>query len=151
MQSFSEGPEAGASWGVPKLSPDHDERRVTEILEALLAEVRVLTAAARILVERELSRVGDTPRGFSPTARETWPEVLTADEVAAIFRRSVNGLKNACKLGHFYPPPFKVQPYRWSRADVLHHLEAGTKATRGPVEGTPRRRASGPRLVRKNP
>lgn len=61
---------------------------------------------------------------FSPNDRATWPELLTADEVAAIFRRQVSGLKKACQQRRFVPSPIQVRPYLWRRKDILRRLDA---------------------------
>ena len=60
---------------------------------------------------------------FTVEDRATWPDVLTAEETAAIYRRSVGGLKKAIQLGRFVPSPYQKQPYRWRKSDVLRHLD----------------------------
>ena len=142
----------GSRRPISQLVQGDQAARLADLLQRLVDEVRTLSAVIRPAVERQLSAHAISGQTFSAAHRETWPEVLTADEVAKIFRRSANGLKTSCKLGHFHPPPFQVQPYRWSRADVLHHLEAGTTAPRGRARGTPRPRgiASKRRLAVKN-
>lgn len=61
---------------------------------------------------------------FTPTDPATWPAVLTADEVAAIFRRAVGGLKKAVQRGGFVPAPFQVKPYRWRKSDIQRVVRA---------------------------
>lgn len=58
----------------------------------------------------------------------TWPLVLTADQVAAIFQRKVGGVKKCCQEHRFIPAPFQTHPYRWRKADVVRHVE-GARAT----------------------
>lgn len=60
---------------------------------------------------------------FTPLDSATWPVVLTASQVAAIYQRPVGGIKKAVQQGRFLPVPFKKQPYRWRRADVLRDVE----------------------------
>lgn len=65
---------------------------------------------------------------FTPTDRATWAEVLTAPEVAAIFRRKVGGLKKACQRTSrhpFVPVPYQSRPFLWRRADVIRALDSG--------------------------
>lgn len=71
--------------------------------------------------------VGGGPRQivFDPYDSSTWLPTLTADQIAAIWQRSVGAVKKQCQLGRFVPAPFQVKPYRWRRADVLRHLESG--------------------------
>lgn len=57
--------------------------------------------------------------GFLVTDPATWPPVLLADEVAAIFQRKVGGLKKSVQRHRFSPRPFEVKPYRWRRSDVI--------------------------------
>lgn len=60
---------------------------------------------------------------FKISDSATWPAVLTAEETAAIYRRSVGGLKKACQRGVFVPAPFQQHPWRWRRVDLIRHLE----------------------------
>ena len=65
---------------------------------------------------------------FTPTDRSTWGEVLTAEEVAAIFRRKVGGLKKACQRTSrrpFVPVPYQAKPFLWRRSDVIRALDSG--------------------------
>lgn len=62
---------------------------------------------------------------FSITDRATWPEVLTSEQVAAIYQRKVGGLKKACQERTMVPAPFQTHPYRWRKADVLRHIDGG--------------------------
>lgn len=64
-------------------------------------------------------------REFDTTDIATWPVVLTAMQISAIYQRPVSGVKKACQRGLFVPAPFTKQPYRWRRADVLRHIEDG--------------------------
>jgi len=61
---------------------------------------------------------------FNAADPTTWPLTLTADQVAAIYQRSVGGLKKACQRHRFHPAPF-TRPYRWRKADVLRDLATG--------------------------
>lgn len=62
---------------------------------------------------------------FDPCDDRTWLPTLTADQIAALWQRSVGGIKKACQQGRFVPAPFQVQPYRWRKADVQRHLQGG--------------------------
>jgi hypothetical protein len=66
---------------------------------------------------------------FDITDSSTWPVVLTAEQVAAIYQRPVGGVKKACQLHRFVPAPFQVRPFRFRKTDVTRHLEGG----RGPA------------------
>lgn len=65
---------------------------------------------------------------FNIADSSTWPVVLTADHVAAIYQRPVLGLKKACQLHRFVPAPFRTQPYRWRKIDVLRDVEGARGA-----------------------
>jgi hypothetical protein len=67
----------------------------------------------------------DVTPAFNAADTATWLPTLTAEQIAAIYQRSVGGIKQACQKGSFVPAPFQKQPYRWRRADVLRHLEGG--------------------------
>ena len=60
---------------------------------------------------------------FSPCDPSTWCATLTVEQIAAIYQRSVGGVRKAVQLGRFQPVPFQVQPYRWRKVDVLRQLE----------------------------
>lgn len=65
---------------------------------------------------------------FNPLDSSTWLPTLTVEQVAAIYQRSVGGIRKACQKHHkhpFHPAPFKVQPFRWRKVDVLRDLEGG--------------------------
>lgn len=62
-------------------------------------------------------------RDFDPCDSATWPVVLTAQQVAVIFHRSVMGLKKACQRNRFLPAPFQTGPYLWRRSDVLRRVD----------------------------
>jgi hypothetical protein len=65
-----------------------------------------------------------TTREFSVTDSSTWPVLLTAEEVAAIFRRSVGWIHKCCVNGTFVPAPKdNNKPRLWRREDVLRHAE----------------------------
>lgn len=62
---------------------------------------------------------------FDPLTRATWPELLTADEVAPIYRRkSGSAVIRAVQLHRFPVAPFQKYPYAWRRADVIRHLDS---------------------------
>lgn len=65
---------------------------------------------------------------FSICDRATWPEVLTADEIAAIYQRKVSGLKKSCQQRTFVPAPYRRHPYRWKKTDVIRDLDGVTHA-----------------------
>lgn len=53
----------------------------------------------------------------------TWPVLLDAEQVAAIYRRAPGGIKKSCQRGQFVPAPIATRPYRWRKCDVLRHVE----------------------------
>lgn len=63
---------------------------------------------------------------FNVADSTTWPAVLTAEQVSAIYQRPVGGIKKACQQHRFIPAPFHVQPYRWRKVDVVRHVEGGS-------------------------
>lgn len=68
---------------------------------------------------------------FNALDRSTWADVMTADEVAVIYRCvSVPALKKACQRGVFQPAPYQKHPYRWRKSDVLRDLEGGFQIRR---------------------
>lgn len=60
---------------------------------------------------------------FSPADRSTWPELLTAEQVAELWQRKVSGLKKSCQKHRFIPAPFQVRPYLWRKVDVLRFVD----------------------------
>ncbi len=68
-------------------------------------------------------------KDFDITDESTWPVLLSAEQIAAIWQRPVLGVKKACQLHKFIPAPFQVKPYRWRKADVLRAVDGG----RGPL------------------
>lgn len=58
---------------------------------------------------------------FDVVDPSTWPVVLTAEQVAAIYQRPVGGIKHKVHLGTFVPAPFLKYPMRWRKADVERH------------------------------
>ncbi len=60
---------------------------------------------------------------FDPRDVATWPITLTVDELSAIYRRSVGGIRKAVQQRRFYPLPFQRKPYLWRRDDVRQHVE----------------------------
>lgn len=67
---------------------------------------------------------------FTVTDRATWGELLTAEEVALILRRSVGGIRKAASTRTLVPAPFLTQPWRWRRADVVRYLDGPRAALR---------------------
>jgi hypothetical protein len=62
---------------------------------------------------------------FNAGDSSTWPALLTVEEVAAIFRRGVHGLRKACqpRATHpFVPAPAHKYPLRWKKTDVVRAL-----------------------------
>ena len=58
--------------------------------------------------------------GFNICDPSTWPEIMTADEVAAVFRRKVGGVIRSIQLGRFVPTPIKgSHPFAFRKSDVL--------------------------------
>src|SRR5688572_15593483 len=72
---------------------------------------------------------------FDVTKPDTWPVVLKAEEVAAIFRCSPFHLRRKARVGQFIPAPFQVptakgNPYLWKRSDVARHVGEAVTAKR---------------------
>jgi hypothetical protein len=59
---------------------------------------------------------------FNVADDATWPVILSAREVAAIYQRKVGGVKKGCQRHRFLPAPFLTRPWRWRKGDVLRHL-----------------------------
>ena len=68
--------------------------------------------------------------GFSLTDRSTWPDILTAEEVGPIYRRTPLAIKRQCSARTFVPAPFAKHPFRWRKVDVVRHLDAPTTSLR---------------------
>lgn len=62
------------------------------------------------------------------TNRSTWPEVLTVQDVAAIWRLSVYTVNRMVCKGLFVPAPNEGHPRRWRKDDVVRWLERRTPA-----------------------
>lgn len=60
---------------------------------------------------------------FDPLNRATWPEVMTAAMVAAIYHRAVGGLKKSCQQRTFLPAPYRTKPWLWRKSDVLRDID----------------------------
>lgn len=60
---------------------------------------------------------------FNVADPTTWPMVMTIEQVAALYDRSVKSVRNYSNVGRFVPVPFLTRPYRWRKADVLRHVE----------------------------
>lgn len=60
---------------------------------------------------------------FNALEPATWPLVLTLAQVAAIYQRSVGGLRKATQRHAFLPAHYRVKPYRWRKSDVLRDIE----------------------------
>lgn len=59
---------------------------------------------------------------FSAADDSTWPLVLTIDQIAAIYQRTVGAIRKALETQRFIPTPFEKRPYRWRKADVIRHV-----------------------------
>lgn len=55
---------------------------------------------------------------FDALDSATWPPMLTADQIALIYQRSVGAVKKACQLRRFHPAPAKTHPYRWRKVEI---------------------------------
>ena len=67
--------------------------------------------------------------GFSITDHATWPELLTSDEVAAIWRISLWNLNRQLRDGTFVPAPMpgtrRRGDRRWRKADIVRYVAPG--------------------------
>lgn len=62
---------------------------------------------------------------FNIADSATWPAVLTVEQVAEIYRRTVGAVKKACQQRRFVPAPFQMYPYRFRKTDVVRDVEGG--------------------------
>lgn len=63
---------------------------------------------------------------FDPNEPRTWPALLTAAQVAAIWQVSPGHLLKLVADGSFVPMPVdQAGPRRWRRVDVLRVVEPG--------------------------
>lgn len=74
---------------------------------------------------------------FSPVDRSTWPELMTLEQIAAIWQRKPGGLAHSIYQRTFIPAPIHhgsklVRPMRWRRSDVTRYLD-GQSGVRGLV------------------
>lgn len=67
---------------------------------------------------------------FNITDRATWPEVMTAQEVADVLRRKVGGVVKECQQRTFVPAPFQQRPRLWRKSDVLRHIDGAVRSMR---------------------
>lgn len=58
---------------------------------------------------------------FDPNDHRTWPTLLTAKEVAAIFRRSVKTIQRRVREGQFKPAP--TVDGLWRRGEVIRTVK----------------------------
>jgi len=72
---------------------------------------------------------------FSVADASTWPLVLSIDQVAELYGRSVKAVRSHCDVGRFMPAPFINRPYRWRKVDVLRHVEGARGSTLRQVVG----------------
>jgi hypothetical protein len=57
-----------------------------------------------------------------PCDTATWPAVLTIDQVAAVYQRSVPTIRKPLQARTFTPPPYQTHPYRWRKSDVVRDV-----------------------------
>lgn len=67
---------------------------------------------------------------FDITNPDTWPVLLNAREMGAIFRRASAGIIKSCQHGKFQPTPFQTRPYLWRKSDVVRFVESGRGSMR---------------------
>lgn len=60
---------------------------------------------------------------FDPTNRDTWGDVLTLPEVAAILREGPAGVEKRCSTRTYQPAPHWRRPLRWRKSDVVRHID----------------------------
>lgn len=69
-----------------------------------------------------------TDPAFDPKHPETWPMLLSVEQVAAIYGRSVESilgsLKPRSRTVRLVPKPKFRHPSQWLRADVMRDLRA---------------------------
>ena len=57
---------------------------------------------------------------FDPLREETWPVLLTVQQVAAIVQTTVSTVNRRVAVGQFRPMPAQdILPRRWRRTDLL--------------------------------
>lgn len=68
---------------------------------------------------------------FTVTDRSMWPDLLTLDQVAAIWQRTPGGIRKALERGRFTPLPILSEaggfavPLRWRKTAVVRYLDGG--------------------------
>lgn len=66
---------------------------------------------------------------IDPTKPDTWPAVLTIEDMAAIYSRTEEAIRHDLKPGRGrvarVPLPFMRRPARWRKADILRHIQGG--------------------------
>jgi hypothetical protein len=61
---------------------------------------------------------------FDPCNASTWPALLTAEQMAAIWQRSASRINRLAHEGRFDVAPVpKSSPRRWRKADVLRVVD----------------------------
>lgn len=60
---------------------------------------------------------------FNALDEATWPPVLTAEQISAIYQRSILAVKKACQQHRFHPAPYQTKPYRWRKSEVLRDVD----------------------------
>lgn len=59
---------------------------------------------------------------FNPLDPNTWPQMLTLKQVAAIWQRPVGGIRKQLQRHTFQPAPKVKHPYRFRKCDVLRYV-----------------------------
>lgn len=62
---------------------------------------------------------------FSTADPDSWPVLLSLEQIAAIYQRKPSGVAKSCQQRTFQPAPFLVHPYRWKKTDLMRHLNGG--------------------------
>lgn len=76
-------------------------------------------------------------RRFNNCDPLTWPMVLTPEQIALIYQRSVGAVKKACQQHRFLPAPYQIKPFRWRKVDVLRDVEGARGFQNGRRIGSP--------------
>lgn len=73
---------------------------------------------------------------FDPCKRETWPELLSCPQIAAIWQRKPGGVAKSVQQGTFRPAPLLApsgaweKPLRWSKTAVTRYIDTPAAAFR---------------------
>ena len=60
---------------------------------------------------------------FNVADEATWPVVMSIDQVAELYGRTVRAIRASSEQGRMVPAPFLNRPFRWRKVDVQRHCD----------------------------